>query len=130
MKAMLYLLSGLIGFGLIGFGCYALVATSSVTGMVALEPKGIAGLNEARAVYSGSFWAMGGLILYALRTPSSRPSLLLAVGILFGGFVAARCVSIGIDGYDPTLTPALVSEIIATVILLAASRDWTFEKSD
>lgn len=60
MKMVLRLLSGLIGVALIVFGCYAMVATTIVTDMTALVPKGVAGLNEARAIYAGSFWAMGG----------------------------------------------------------------------
>lgn len=125
MKAMLYLLSGLIGVALILFGCYALVATSAVTGMTALEPQGVAGLNEARAIYAGSFWAMGALIVYGLRSPRLREPLLLAVGVIFGGFVVARFMSIGMDGYDPALTAALVSEIAATIVLISAARGRT-----
>ncbi len=122
MNKLLGLLSGLIGIALIAFGLYALVATTAVTDMTALAPKGAAGLNEARAIYAGSFWAMGGLILYALFTPRFRQPLLLAVGTIFGGFVVARFISIGMDGYDPTLAASIISELVATFILIAASR--------
>lgn len=122
MNKLLGLLSGLIAVGLIAFGFYALVATTVVTGMTGLVPDGIAGLNEARAIYAGSFWAMGGLILYALATPGARQSLLMGVGVVFAGFVAGRIASIAMDGYDPKLTGAIVSEVTAAVILIAASR--------
>lgn len=122
MNKLLGLLSGLIGIALIAFGLYALLATTAVTDMTALVPKGAAGLNEARAIYAGSFWAMGGLVLYALFTPRVRRSLLLAVGIIFGGFIVARFISIGMDGYDPTLAASIISELVATFILIAASR--------
>ena len=122
MNKLLTLFSGAIGIALIAFGLYALVATIAVTDMTALVPKGTAGLNEARAIYAGSFWAMGGLILYGLCTPGLRQPLLLAVGVIFGGFVVARIVSIAMDGYDPMLGAAIGSEVVATLILIAASR--------
>lgn len=122
MDKLLNILTGLIGVALIAFGFYALVATSAVTDMTALAPKGAAGLNEARAIYAGSFWAMGGLILYGLGMPRFRQPLLLAIGVIFGGFVVARFVSIAMDGYDPMLAAAIGSEIVAALILIAASR--------
>src|SRR3546814_6337619 len=90
MNKVLGVLAGLIGVALIAFGFYAIAATTAVTDMTALMPKGVAGLNEARAIYAGSFWAMGGIILYALFAPQVRRPLLMAIGIIFGGFVVAR----------------------------------------
>src|SRR3546814_1811403 len=87
MNKVLGVLAGLIGVALIAFGFYAIAATTAVTDMTALMPKGVAGLNEARAIYAGSFWAMGGIILYALFAPQVRRPLLMAIGIIFGGFV-------------------------------------------
>src|SRR3546814_16480021 len=89
--------------------------------MTALMPKGVAGLNEARAIYAGSFWAMGGIILYALFAPQVRRTLLMAIGIIFGGFVVARIISIAMDGYDPMLGASIGSDVVATIILLAAA---------
>lgn len=122
MNKLLTILSGLIGVALIAFGFYALFATTAVTDMTALVPKGTAGLNEARAIYVGSFWAMGGLILYALGTPRFRQPLLLSIGVIFGGFVIARFVSIAMDGYDPMLAASIGSEIVAALILMVAGR--------
>ena len=122
MNKLLSLLSGLIAVGLIAFGFYALVATTVVTGMTGLVPDGIAGLNEARAIYAGSFWAMGGLVLYALATPGSRQPLLMGVGVVFAGFVAGRIASIAMDGYDARLTGAIGAEVVSAIILIAASR--------
>lgn len=125
MTKILYILTGLIGIALIAFGFYALVATTAVTDMTALAPRGTAGLNEARAIYAGSFWAMGGIILYALGRPFVRQPLLLSIGIIFAGFVVARFASIGMDGYDPALAASIGSEIVAALILIAASRTRT-----
>ena len=119
---VLFVASGLIGLALIAFGFYALFAIGSVADMTALVPRGVAGVNEARAVYAGSFWAMGGLILYALACMPVRSPVLFAVGVIFLGFVAARCVSILMDGFDPSLAPAIISEIIVVLILLMTSR--------
>lgn len=119
---MLDLLSGLIGAALIVFGIYAIIATTAITDMTALVPEGATGLNEARAIYAGSFWAMGALILYALWTPRARQALLRAVGIIFIGFVIARFISIAMDGFDPILVGPIVSEIIVALVLLLASR--------
>lgn len=122
MNKLLDILAGLIGLALIGFGVFSLADTTAVTAMTALEPKGVAGLNEARAIYAGSFWAMGGLILFALASPRYKVPLLLANGVIFVGFLAARLASIMMDGYDPMLTGAIVSEAIAAAILLAAAK--------
>ncbi len=122
MNKILGSLSGVIGFALIAFGIYALVATTAITDMTALQPSGVAGLNEARAIYAGSFWAMGGLILYGLATQRFRQPLLLAVGVIFVGFVAARIISIAMDGYAPILAASIGSEVVAALILIAASR--------
>lgn len=122
MNKLLNLLSGFIGVALIVFGFYAVIATPVVTDMTALVPRGVAGFNEARAIYGGSFWAMGGLILYGLAKPLFRTPLLLGVGVIFVGFVAARFLSIAMDGYDPMLAASIGSEIVAAVILIAASR--------
>ena len=122
MNKILAPLSGVIGFALIAFGVYALVATTAITDMTALEPRGVAGLNEARAIYAGSFWAMGGLILYGLATPRVRQPLLLAMGVIFAGFVVARIISIAMDGYNPILAASIGSEALAALILIAASR--------
>ena len=122
MNKILGLSSGVIGVALIAFGFYALFATTAVTAMTALAPQGIAGLNEARAIYAGSFWAMGGLVLYALGSGRFRQPLLLAIGVIFIGFVVARVISIAMDGYDPMLAPSIGSEIVAALILILASR--------
>lgn len=115
-------LSGLIGIALIAFGFYAVYATTTVTTMTGLAPQGVAGMNEARSIYAGSFWAMGALILYALANARVRQPVLMAVGVIFGGFVSGRIVSIAMDGYDPLLTASIGSEVVAAIILLAASR--------
>ncbi|MDT0509682.1 DUF4345 family protein [Novosphingobium sp. MMS21-SN21R] len=122
MSKLLGGLSGLIGIALIAFGVYAIYATTTVTTMTGLAPQGVAGMNEARSIYAGSFWAMGALILYALTNARARQPVLMAVGVVFAGFVAGRIVSIVIDGYDPLLTASIVSEVVAAIILLAASR--------
>lgn len=122
MSKILGALSGVIGFALIAFGIYALVATTAITDMTALDPRGVAGLNEARAIYAGSFWAMGGLILYGLGTPRFRQPLFLAVGVIFAGFVVARIISIAMDGYAPILSASIGSEVVAALILIVASR--------
>src|SRR3546814_18011062 len=123
MNKVLGVLAGLIGVALIAFGFYAIAATTAVTDMTALMPKGVAGLNEARAIYAGSFWAMGGIILYALFAPQVRRPLLMAIGLIFGGFVVARIISIALDGYAPMLGASIGSEVVATIILLAARSD-------
>lgn len=122
MNKLLVGFSGLIGISLIAFGFYAIYATTTVTAMTGLAPQGVAGLNEARSIYAGSFWAMGGLILYALANARVRQTMLMAVGVIFAGFVAGRIVSIAMDGYDPLLTASIVSEVVAAIILIAASR--------
>ncbi|HQS69331.1 MAG: DUF4345 family protein [Novosphingobium sp.] len=122
MNKLLVGFSGLIGISLIAFGFYAIYATTTVTAMTGLAPQGVAGLNEARSIYAGSFWAMGGLILYALANARVRQTVLMAVGVIFAGFVAGRIVSIAMDGYDPLLTASIVSEVVAAIILIAASR--------
>src|SRR3546814_19150917 len=117
MNKVLCVLAGLIVGALIAFGFYAIAATTAVTDMTALMPKGVAGLNEARAIYAGSFWAMGGNILYALFAPQVRRPLLMAIGIIFCGFVVARIISIPLEGYDPILGGFMGVEVVGREIL-------------
>src|SRR3546814_7602143 len=63
---------------------------------------------------------MGGIILYALFAQQVRRRLLMAIGIIFGGFVVARIISIAMDGYDPMLGASIGSDVVATIILTAA----------
>ena len=118
MSAIVRILCAMTGIALVAFGFYALFAIGTVTELTALSPVGIAGNNEARAIYAGSFWAMGGLILHAMAAPAERAPVLWAVGVIFAGFVLARFVSIAMDGYDPALAPAIISEAAAAVILI------------
>ncbi len=122
MNKVLGGLSGLIGIALIAFGFYAVYATTTVTTMTGLAPQGIAGMNEARSIYAGSFWAMGALILYALANVRVRQPVLMTVGVIFAGFVVGRIVSIAMDGYDSMLTASIISEVVAAVILIACAR--------
>lgn len=122
MSRILVLVSGLIGAALIAFGVYGLVATATFMKMTGLVPAGVAGLNEARAIYCGLFWAMGALIFQALVVPRVRQPVLFAMGVLFAGFLAGRIASIAMDGYDPALTPAIVFELVAAIVLLVTSR--------
>src|SRR3546814_12497651 len=103
MNKVLGVLAGLIGVALIAFGFYAIAATIAATDMTALMPKGVAGLNEARAIYAGSFWAVGGIILYALFAPQVRRPLLIEIGILLCGLVVSRINSLALACYAPML---------------------------
>jgi hypothetical protein len=122
MNKLLGVLSGLIGIALIAFGFYAAYATTAVTTMTGLAPIGVAGMNEARSIYAGSFWAMGALIVYGLTDARIRQGVLMAVGVIFAGFVMGRIVSIAMDGYDPMLTAPIISELFGAIVLLCASR--------
>lgn len=114
-----HILVGLIGVALVAFGLYALFAIHEVVTLTGLQPEGMAGLSEARAIYAGLFVALGAILLQGLWSPAVRPAFWMAGGIIFGGFVVARLLSILMDGYDPQLN-ALASEILVTIILLVA----------
>lgn len=122
MNSILRLLCALIGVALILFGFYSLFAIDAVTEMTALTPVGVAGINEARAIYAGSFWAMGAVILHSIAAPATRAPALWAIGAIFVGFILARLLSIAMDGFDPALTPAILFETIGAVILCLGAR--------
>lgn len=120
MNRIADILSGIIGVALIAFGFYAVANTGAIAAMTGLDPVGVLGQNESRAIYGGSFWAMGGLILFALTSARFKAPLLLAIGLLFIGFIAGRLVSITIDGYEPAVAQAIESELVAAAVLITA----------
>jgi hypothetical protein len=114
-------LSAIMGVLLIGFGIYAVVALDQFMGMTGFTMNGVLGHSEARAIYTGSMIAMGGLTLYAVQDATARSGILLAVGVTFLGFVAGRILSMMLDGYDPGVIPAIVFELVTTIVLLTAA---------
>lgn len=130
MNKLLTFLCGIIGLAMIAFGIYAVFEGAAIGILTALEPRGAAGLSEARAFYSGSFSAMGGLVLYALAKPRVRQPLLMAIGVIWAGYAISRVISFVMDGYFPLFSTSIGSEIVVTIILLAASRAPVTASSD
>ncbi len=114
-------LCGLIGVAMVGFGIFGFFSPLATLQMAGITAPGIQGLSEARAIYGGMFLPMGGIVLYGLFSVYRTP-LLLSVGLTFVGVIAARLVSAVIDGYDPVLNQAIISEVVLTAIILLGAR--------
>lgn len=114
-------LCGIIGVAMIGFGIFGFFSPHATMQMAGITAPGIQGMSEARAIYGGMFLPMGAIVLCGLFSTHRAP-LLLSVGLTFVGVIAARLVSIAIDGYDPALNQAIISEVVLTAIILLGVR--------
>lgn len=120
MRLLLDGLCWLLAALLLAFGLYALFSIEQIMPITGLTITGPTGHSEGRAIYGGAFIAQAILIALALRRPALRAGILIALGGSYAGFVGARLVSIGLDGFDPALSASIISEVVAAAILLAA----------
>jgi len=121
MEKLLNGLVALLAVALMGFGLYSVVAVDALGPMTGLSPEGALGFSEMRAIY-GSFLIQGLLMFWALARPPVRAPMLMVLGVTWVGYIAMRLLSIALDGFDPAMTPALASEAVVAVVLIAAAR--------
>lgn len=94
-------------------GLLSLVKPDAVSGFIGLNPNGVRGTSEIRAIFGGLFIALG-LAPFWLGVPAYQ-----VLGIGYLGIAAARAFSMVFDkSYAQSNIISLVSEIILGTILV------------
>jgi uncharacterized iron-regulated membrane protein len=82
------------------------------------------GRNEVRAQYAGFFFAVAVACVAALAGLLPRDSALIVLVVVFGGLIAGRVASLGLDGgvagYTPTVLALYAVDALGCALSLAA----------
>jgi DMSO reductase anchor subunit len=118
MEMTLQVLVGLASLMLFGLGMMSMFAPKRMVANFALEPVGTAGLSSIRSVFGGLFLASVGLLVLGFVTGQTQS--FIAVAILMGVVAAGRIVSLIADGFDKSVIPPLVVELVIASVLVVA----------
>lgn len=118
MEMTLQILVGLASAMLLGLGLMSMFAPGRMVTNFSLEPVGIAGLSSIRSVFGGLFLASVGLLVLGLVTGQTQS--FIAVAVLMGVVAFGRVVSLVADGFDKSVIPPLVVELVIAGILVTA----------
>jgi len=110
----------LFGIGAIAAGLGFAIVPERLAVEFALSPVGIAGLGNLRADLGGTFIALGGFTLLALR-PGQERWLDVPV-VLIGLFLILRLFHLTVDGISPGGIRSTVVEIVILAQLILARR--------
>ena len=109
---------GALGF--VGFGLAFLLAPG-LLGLVELAPTRPSARSDVRAVYGGIELGVGAFLAVCARRSSWRRAGLTAQGLLFGGAVLGRLVSLAVDGPPLPLVLGLGAlELFGAALTVAA----------
>lgn len=111
-------LVGIICLALCGLGVMSMFAPKKMVKNFAIEPQGSAGLNTIRGVIGGLFIAGVSMLMAGLVT--GETFWFLAVAIVLGVVALGRMVGILLDGFEKSVAPPLVLEVVMVAILIAA----------
>lgn len=117
MQMVIQGLLGLICLMMFGLGVKSMFAPKSVVKNFAIEPVGAAGLNTIRGMIGGLFLASLVMLLTGLVT--SQTAWFLAVAVLLGIIAIGRIIGMVLDGFDKSIIPPLVVELVMVIILVA-----------
>lgn len=109
----------LIAVMMAGLGIMSMFAPQKMLGNFGLQPLGVQGYSTVRAVIGGLFLASLGLLVYGLLSGEAR--WFLAVAALMSAIAAGRIVSLVTDGFDRSVIPPLVVELVIVAVLMVAS---------
>lgn len=118
MELTLQVLVGLATLMLTGLGVVSMFAPRRMLANFSIEPIGKAGLNTIRSVMGGLFLASVSLLVVGLAT--GQVLSFVAVAIILGAVALGRLVGIMMDGFDKSVMPPLVVELVIISILLSA----------
>lgn len=118
MELTLQILVSLATLMLFGLGTMSMFAPRKMVGNFSLEPVGTPGLSALRSVIGGLFLGSVALLLTGLLTGQTLGYV--AVAVLMGAIAFGRIVSLVADGFDKTVIPPLVVELVIASILLTA----------
>ena len=115
------LLQGLVGLSclfLIGLGARTMFTPMSVLKILAIEPKGSAGLNTIRGFLGGLF--IGSSIVLATGLVTGNTTYFLAVAMTMSIVVIGRWLGIIVDGFDKKVVVPLVAEMVMVSVFILA----------
>jgi len=118
MENILQILVGLAGLMLLGLGTMSMFAPKRMIKNFAIEPIGVAGLSTIRAMIRGLFLASVALVISGLLTRETLA--FVAAAIVLGAVAIGRVVGIVADGFDKTVLPPLLVELVIIAVLLTA----------
>jgi hypothetical protein len=82
------------------------------------------GYNEIRAQYAGFFLAVAVICVASLAGAASRRGALIVLAVVFGGLIAGRLVSLGLNrgiaGYGPTILALYGIDALGFALAIAA----------
>ncbi len=118
MENILQILVGLAGLMLLGLGTMSMFAPKRMIKNFAIEPIGVAGLSTIRAMIRGLFLASVALVISGLLTRETLA--FVAAAIVLGAVAIGRVVGIVADGFDKTVLPPMLVELVIIAVLLTA----------
>ncbi|HEV7733017.1 MAG TPA: DUF4345 domain-containing protein [Candidatus Binatia bacterium] len=96
------IVAGLVGLGIVAFGLMGLfypVQVMSIAGFSpASESMRAQAYGETRAIYGGTFIALGIYTIFAASNPIVHRRTLTMMAMVFFGILAGRMIGISIDG--------------------------------
>lgn len=124
MEFTLQIMTGLAALMLFGLGMTSMFVPAKMVKNFSVEPIGTAGLSTIRSVAGGLFLASFGLIAFGLATGQTESYL--AVAILMAAVVIGRFVGLAVDGFDKSVVPPIIVELVIISILSNAHAPTAF----
>ena len=113
------IVASIVAVPLAVLGIRALIAPANMAKSVGLEAAGAPGLSEIRSVLGGLL--AGSAVLVAAGVATSEPTWFYAVAILMGVAVLGRLISLAADGFDATVVPPLLIELVIGTVMVATA---------
>ncbi|MEM7016073.1 MAG: DUF4345 family protein [Pseudomonadota bacterium] len=118
MEMVIQGLIALIALALSGLGIKSMFAPASMVKNFAIEPVGAAGLNTIRGMIGGLF--LGCLAMLVAGFAMNNTVWFLAVAVILGAVAIGRVIGILLDGFEKSVIPPLVVELVMVAILVTA----------
>lgn len=118
MELTLNILVILVTVALTALGSLSMFAPKRMLANFAIAPEGVHGLSTVRAVIGGLFLASVGFLLFSLITGQTLGYL--AVALVMAVVAFGRIVSILADGFNSSVVPPLIVELVIVAILVAS----------
>lgn len=119
MDTTMQIISAILAIPLAALGLRALLMPANMADAVGLTAPGTPGLSEIRSVLGGLLAGSAALIATGIAT--TEPTWFLAVAVLMGVAILGRLISLAADGFDKTVIPPLVIEIVIGVAMLVTA---------
>ncbi|WP_420410700.1 DUF4345 family protein [Roseibium sp.] len=118
MEFALQIMTVLAAIMLFGLGMTSMFVPGKMLKNFSVEPIGTAGLSTIRSVAGGLFLASFGLIAFGLAT--GRTEAFLPVALLMAAVVIGRVVGLIADGFDKSVVPPIIVELVIIAVLVNA----------